>query len=340
MELMYYLTYGKSELPPVLIKRIEIVYIGIVPAIFLSTNETYNNCCSESAFFSPDHSLTIYFMIWMCIISYFYCSWRINTAPPLLELIINCLLLISIAVNLFIALHHNEKELSSTVHITILLLNILVLIKNQKLFIDESGLSEKNIKSNIERLAWRVLHLNIFKKFPLLILICFPLLVLLGLFLLLFGQKPDSAIRAFTDTYKHGLSELNDQCLNVVCPGPGTHFLCSIAANGNKNLVKPLRLGQRAGKKIVCNRQLLISNAFEELLQQRLPFIHKPVRGFYNKIGNLIHRYYGVFNYKWVSNMIYILMKPLEWFFLLVLYVVDKKPENRIASQYIDKNEM
>jgi hypothetical protein len=28
------------------------------------------------------------------------------------------------------------------------------------------------------------------------------------------------------------------------------------------------------------------------------------------------------------------LMKPLEWFFLLVLYTVDAKPENRIHMQY------
>ena len=30
-------------------------------------------------------------------------------------------------------------------------------------------------------------------------------------------------------------------------------------------------------------------------------------------------------------------MKPLEWFFLAVLYAVDVKPENRIAVQYLPK---
>lgn len=34
-------------------------------------------------------------------------------------------------------------------------------------------------------------------------------------------------------------------------------------------------------------------------------------------------------------DLIYYLMKPLEWLFLLVLYLVDRKPENRIAMQYI-----
>ena len=36
-------------------------------------------------------------------------------------------------------------------------------------------------------------------------------------------------------------------------------------------------------------------------------------------------------------NIIYILMKPLEWIFLIVLYLFDKKPENRINLQYIGK---
>jgi len=32
-----------------------------------------------------------------------------------------------------------------------------------------------------------------------------------------------------------------------------------------------------------------------------------------------------------------VLMKPLEWFFLIVLYLFDKNPENRIALQYVER---
>ncbi len=42
-------------------------------------------------------------------------------------------------------------------------------------------------------------------------------------------------------------------------------------------------------------------------------------------------------------SLIYYLMKPLEIFFLIILYTLDKKPENRIASQYLsiqDKNSL
>ena len=36
----------------------------------------------------------------------------------------------------------------------------------------------------------------------------------------------------------------------------------------------------------------------------------------------------------YAADAVYFLMKPLEWAFLLVLYLCDAKPENRIAVQY------
>ncbi len=37
------------------------------------------------------------------------------------------------------------------------------------------------------------------------------------------------------------------------------------------------------------------------------------------------------------ADAVYLLMKPLEWFFLAVLYLCDAKPENRIAIQYLPR---
>jgi hypothetical protein len=31
-------------------------------------------------------------------------------------------------------------------------------------------------------------------------------------------------------------------------------------------------------------------------------------------------------------------MKPLEWIFLLVLYLADREPETRIAQQYLHRD--
>ena len=121
-------------------------------------------------------------------------------------------------------------------------------------------------------------------------------------------------------------------CNNVECGG---HFLCSVAAKGHRSIVQPERYGERNGNKIICNRQLLVANAFEELLQDRLPYVHKHVRQQYNTVGSLVHRYYSVFNNKFVADTVYVLMKPVEWFFVLVLYTFATRPEDRIAKQYL-----
>ncbi len=104
-------------------------------------------------------------------------------------------------------------------------------------------------------------------------------------------------------------------------------------------IVKPIRYGERNGQKIVCNRQLLVSNAFEDLIQEKLPRTHRFIRLQYNKVGVLVHRYYTVFNIKIIADLVYILMKPLEWFFLFVLYTADKNPENRISKQYLSNQD-
>ncbi|MGL5592583.1 MAG: DUF6688 family protein, partial [Cetobacterium sp.] len=79
------------------------------------------------------------------------------------------------------------------------------------------------------------------------------------------------------------------------------------------------------------NRFLCIANAFEQLIQERFPAFHKIIRGSCDKIGYPISRH---INSKYSADLIYFLMKPLEWFFLVVLYTFDIKPENRIAVQY------
>ena len=35
------------------------------------------------------------------------------------------------------------------------------------------------------------------------------------------------------------------------------------------------------------------------------------------------------------ADIVYLIMKPLEWLFVAVLYLFDEKPENRIVLQYL-----
>lgn len=330
IDFLAYLFTGRRIVRKGLFCIAEVFAMVIMPFMYVAFfDETTNNCCGDSAVFSPDHRVAIYTLIIICVIAYFYSSFRKKMAGPLTEIIVNALLLICIVLNVFIIIQINDSMFTLIGNVPIIMLAILMLAKNHQLFIEWS--MEVDI-SGFENAACKILSLKPIYKFPILFILCLPVLVILASLLLIVGQKPDSFIRAFTDTYKHGFSQWDYQCDNVQCGG---HYLCSVAANGHKKIVKPKRFGVRNGGKIICNRQLLVSNAFEELLQERLPLVHKIIRKQYNKVGNVVHRYYNVFNIKWFADLIYVLMKPLEFFFLLILYLFDRKPENRIAKQYL-----
>lgn len=157
-----------------------------------------------------------------------------------------------------------------------------------------------------------------------------PILGILVMLLCLFGQQPDAIILAFTKTSDWVLSK-------EIAPPPvayDTHYLCTVSLRGHRKLVKPIRYGIRKGEKIVVNRQLCVANAFEQLISEKTPRFHKAVRTFYDTYGYPVSRH---INHAWAADIVYLSMKPLEWIFLLVLYLVDERPEDRICSQYLPK---
>jgi len=329
----YFLITGKISYPTNITRILELVTIIVIPLFFLfGFSDRINDCCSESAPFSPEHSLTIYALIGLCILAYFISAYKKEIISPIVETFINSLLLGGIVLNIFIAIQVQIPILWSLGNIPVVLLFMLQLINNQKKVAAYSLNFDLSTLNIVEKWAWKLLNSKLFLKIPLLLVLCLPILTLLSAFLLLFGQKPNSIIRAFTDTYKHGFSQLDYMCDNVQCGG---HFLCSVAAKGHTNIVSPTRLGERGGHTIMCNRQLLIANAFEELVEEKLPQTNQFIRRNNNKVGNVIHRYYGIFNLKLIADIVYVIMKPLEWIFLLVLYTFDRNPENRIAKQYL-----
>jgi len=331
IDFLGFLIKGNRVVNIAIIRITEVCTFLILPYMYVSVDNK-NNCCGDSAVFSPEHQLTIWVIVILCLAAYFYSSYRELISTPVIEVLVNSFLLGGIVLNIFIAIQTTEILFAVGGNLPIILLAILVLAKNQKAFLEQSKEINYNPINKVEAFAWKMLNLRPFIKYPILFILCLPVLVIITALLLLVGQKPDSIVRAFTDTYKHGFSQWDYQCLKVECGG---HYLCSVAANGHPRIVHPQRRGIRNGHHIICNRQLLISNAFEDLIQENMPFLHQIIRQQYNKVGNFIRRYYSVFNNKFVSDCIYILMKPLEWFFLLTLYTFDRKPENRIAKQYI-----
>ena len=93
------------------------------------------------------------------------------------------------------------------------------------------------------------------------LIIAIPVLTIMICILLLFGQRPDEAIRAFLETSDWNLSTFVSQPMPIEYVG---HYLCTVSLKGHKKIVKPTRIGIRYGNKIIVNRQLCIANAFED----------------------------------------------------------------------------
>lgn len=193
---------------------------------------------------------------------------------------------------------------------------------------EDYGLSlEKVSKNSFLQVCNDLLYNS--KAWPVLGLVAMiPLLgVVIGI-LVLFGQAPDAVIKAWTETADWALSQREaPQSLAF-----DEHYLCTVAAGGHKKVVKPKRYGMRHGHRVIVNRQLCVANAFEQVLEERTPKFHKRVRHFYDTYGFPIAK---LIKTKTAADIVYFIMKPLEWIFLIVIYLTDVKPENRIAVQYM-----
>ena len=162
------------------------------------------------------------------------------------------------------------------------------------------------------------------------LVLALPLLgVLIGI-LVLFGQAPDSVVKAWTETSDWRLSQkISPQNIRT-----GDHYLCTVAAGGHRKVVKPIRKGVRRNQEIVVNRQLCVANAFEQVIEEYTPHFHKAIRAFYDRYGFPVAK---LIKKPWIADIVYFIMKPLEWLFIIVLYLVDVHPENRIAVQYMGR---
>ena len=71
-------------------------------------------------------------------------------------------------------------------------------------------------------------------------------------------------------------------------------------------------MGIRHGHPVVVNRQLCIANAFEQVLEEKTPRFHRFLRRNYDRYGYPFAKH---IKKKWAMDLIYYLMKPLEWLF-------------------------
>ena len=304
---------------------------------------------------SREHILTILVLFVVGMVSYFFLKTREQKAAPLAKVLAMAGVYLGIAVNLLFIIQlfgvtaDNEIFMNALpfdvllmmlVPVNYIILAVVQLLRTVReqsrrfaaeergeLFEEESSMEP--YKSQFLNDCSRVLARS--RRWALYaLLLTLPLLCVIVVILLLCGQKPDSAIRAFTET--------SDWTLSTKISPPevmvDAHYLCTVALRGHEKLVRPTRMGLRRGERIVVNRQLCVANAFEQLLEERTPRFHRAVRKFYDTYGYPISRHIRT---PLAADIVYLIMKPLEWLFVAVLYLFDEKPENRIASQYLPR---
>lgn len=285
---------------------------------------------------------TVIAVAFMGIIGYLILSWvPLKKMPPLV--IVSCMAEMYLGAGECILwiIQIQGVELQGiaamNVYLSLFPLNcIFIIIKTIGRKVKEwKEMEEQNEKSYDNNAFLKVLSRKLEKaeNWPLAALILMlPLLGIMICILVLFGQRPDAVIKAWTETAGWSLSQrVAPQNISY-----DEHYLCTVAAGGHRKVVKPIRMGVRHGHRVTVNRQLCIANAFEQILEERTPRFHRHVRHFYDTYGFPVAR---LIRSRYVADVIYFLMKPLEWFFLIVIYFCDVKPENRIAMQYLPKQE-
>ncbi|WP_416370325.1 DUF6688 domain-containing protein [Tenacibaculum ovolyticum] len=288
--------------------------------------------------------ITVFVFYTLYVISKILIWKKSKTLPPLTWVITTVFVIIGIVLNLFIILQTSYSNdmfefnydpiNTSTNHNTITfflfypfissITSIYVLAKSSNIVADHfNDYQYKNsILSYLHNILFKI------KSYPLIILLLiFPVFFIITIILMLFGQDSDSMIKVFTDTTTWRFSQ---QSHPPALDHKG-HYLCTVAARGNPTIVKPIRIGKRQGKPIIINRQLMIANAFEDVIQVNYPKTHHFIRENYDTYGYNLSK---VINTPFKSNLIYIIMKPLEWLFIIFLYLFCTKPEELIKRQY------
>ena len=142
----------------------DIFSYGIFPIIYLSQElNMVNNCCYDTAFFSPQHRVTIFSLIIICIVNYFFCLIRKKVASPIIEILVNSILMLAILINITIILHAYNSKVDADPMIPgivpIILLSIMMLSKNSQMFFEEWEYIQELPTNKIARFAWKILKL-------------------------------------------------------------------------------------------------------------------------------------------------------------------------------------
>ena len=304
------------------------LYLGIVRNV---TTADYTETLYNAQVRTPianAHLLTVIVLMMLGILGWLVLNFiPLRRLPPLIVVTGMALMYMGCGIGVLFAVQAWDPVLS------VLPFNlILMTARTVRMMIYEWNSLNKQIrvyKSAFMNQCCRILHNA--ALWPLLaFVLMWPLFGIVVAILTLFGQQPDAVIKAWTETSDWKISQYTSP-QNIYYD---EHYLCTVAAGGHEKVVKPKRLGVRHGHQVVVNRQLCVANAFEQILEERTPAFHRVVRKFYDRYGFPVAR---LIRSRYAADAEYILMKPLEWLFLFVIYSTDTAPEDRIAIQYTGK---
>lgn len=318
-------------------KVIETLTLFLIPpylTIYIAVSEImpvdyyvqlYNN--ERHSMLLTDSFVSIIVLLTLSLFAYFYIRYQsASKQTPILSTVSLSLMYIGVILSVIWII-----QVYPDIFLIMVSLNIvLIFLKVIMIFIKEMSDLIQNKTINIKYNQVSTL-LNKGIKLPwLALLLVLPILGIILIVLILFGQSPADFIQAWTKTADWNLS-MESAPQNIYYD---QHYLCTVAAGGHVNVVKPLREGKRGGNKVLVNRQLCIANAFEQIIAEHTPIMHKNIRYLYDKYGYPVAKH---INSKYTADLVYYLMKPLEWIFLFVIYLFDSRPEDRIAVQYPHK---
>lgn len=282
--------------------------------------------------FASKHLLTLIVFFLLSIGSVLLLWLKGNYLPPLILVLSLVFLIIGVVISFAIIVQTsaNTKKnygLEGLFFMLPIMYIAIAGILSYKVIVNEGKFASSKVYNNA---LLNFLNVQMAKAYvqPIwVVVLLVPVFVVVVAILILFGQDYNSISKVFTETTTWHFS----QKTHPPFLDHRGHYLCTIAVCGDPEVVKPLRLGKRHGHEIVVNRQLLIANAFEELIQESTPKFHRLIRGLYDKYGYPLSKKITTAK---GSNLTYRLMKPLEYFFLLVLYICVYKPETKINKQY------
>ncbi|MDX2360759.1 MAG: hypothetical protein QNK23_08125 [Crocinitomicaceae bacterium] len=303
-------------------------------------NQAIDNIDEGYTPLANDHVLSIVILLILGTIGAYKVWSRGRAMPPLALVFYTTMLSVSSIICVFIVLQMSERTeqvlhmyqsdvlyfmAAPTLHALIGILLIVKLLREEAVVAVNRNYNNQILDSLNSKLA-KTNNYGLWIIFAAL-----PMLLGVYAVLLLFGQSPDALVKVFTETTTWKFSaETHPPYLDHQ-----GHYLCTVAACGDPKIVKPKRLGTRHGNTIIVNRQLMIANAFEELIQEKFGKGHAWIRRNYDTYGYPLSK--KITTSFW-SNTTYLLMKPLEWFFLLVLYTFCIEPEKKIQAQYALEN--